>query len=697
MLALRQDLSLIESAKADGGSRIWLLQDFVNNRFFKIGYEEVELLSCLRHQELDFQNVEQLIETLKRSLGGKWSDERVTNFLLFLKQNNLLTASGLEARSALMRQREHLQPGVFKKVLRNYLFMRFHVLDPNSILDRIVPLLNFVFSPIFWALIGVNTLVGLYLTSRQFDYFLSSFVGYLNFEGLLIAGIAIAFAKVLHELGHAIVARKLGCSVNSMGFALLIFWPVLFTDTTDSWRLKSHRQRALIGAAGVIVELALASVCLTLWNLVDEGYLKSALFVLATTTWILTLAINLNPLMRFDGYFVLSDILKVENLQGRSFALANWQLREWLFGFSLEPPEKPRIGLVIFAFATWVYRFFLFLGIALIIYNYFFKLLGIVLVSLQLFNSLVKPIFKELKFWWQHKSHARLWPNTVLSFGALLLLLAWLVVPSDRTLTLPAFWQSADTKVFFLQQPGLLVGYINEDGRGVQQGDVLATFSFPDVEFQLGQLNRDKTLLQAQLAGSGVSSSGLQSRATLAAQLQATLGRIKELEGMLDEQSIIAPFDGVIRSINTELSINQWIAPGEALFTLVNPNHQEIVAFLSEQDFTNIQLGDLGRYYSDGGQLTPVWSELMRIDSFPVDTLEQLYVASNYGGDLPVRDSANGTLIPQSSTYRLYFEPQGELPVRISRGSMKVRIESSAPIWRYLRNITNLWRRESGF
>ena len=697
MLALRQDLSLEESATLEDGGRVWLLQDFANNRYFKIGFEEVELLSTLRNRKLDFQQSDALVESLADSLGDKWSLERVTNFLTFLRQNNLLTASGLEARAGLMRQREHLQPGPFKKVLRNYLFMRFHVLDPNSILDTILPLLGFFFSPLFWIFIGLNTLVGVYLTSRQLDYFLASFVGYLNFEGLLIAGVAIAFAKILHELGHAIVARRFGCSVNSMGFAVLIFWPVLFTDTTSSWGLKSPGRRALIGAAGVIVELTLASVCLTLWNITDEGSLKSALFVLATTTWILTLVINLNPLMRFDGYFVLSDLLKVENLQGRSFALANWQLREWLFGYGFPSPERPRMGLILFAFATWIYRFFLFLGIALIIYNYFFKLLGIILVTVQIVNSLFKPIFKELKFWWENRSKARWIPNTTISLGVLFLACVWLVLPSDRTLQLPAYWQSSDTQMFFVKQPGLILDYVSEDGAEVLEGDVLARMSFPDVEFQLAQFNRDKNLLQAQLAGSGVSTDGLSSRASLAAQLQGTLGRIQELEGILKDQVIIAPFSGVLRSINRELSPNQWLAPGEALFTLVNPKRQEIVAFLSEQEYSEISIGQIGRYYSDGGQLGPVLSQLVAIDSFPVDTLEQLYVASSYGGGLQVRDSASGRLMPQASTYRLYFEPQADAPVRISRGSVRVSVESSAPISRYLRNVLNLWRKESGF
>lgn len=697
MLTLRQDLDLTESARSEDGGRIWLLQDVINNRYFKLGFDEVKLLAKLRRLRLDFQKLDDSANELNKSLGSNWSIERITDFLLFLKQNNLLTANGLESRAALVRQREHLQPGFFKKMLRSYLFLRFHVLNPNKMLDLIMPYLSWFFSPVFWLILAANTAIAVYLTSRQLDYFLSSFIGYFNIQGLVISGVAIAFAKVLHEMGHAVVARRYGCSVNSMGFALLIFWPVLFTDTTDSWRLKDPKQRALIGSAGVLTELVLASICLMLWNFVDEGNLKSALFILATTTWILTLAINLNPLMRFDGYFVLSDLLGVENLQGRSFAMASWKMREWLFGYQFEPPEKPRMGLILFAYATWVYRFLLYLGIALIIYSYFFKLLGMVLVTVQLFNSLLKPLVKELKFWWANRARARWFPNTAISFSLLTLLLLWLLVPTQRQLTLPAYWHSSDSQVFYAQQSGRLLDFIQEDSTEVQMGDVLVRMQYPDVEFQHQQQARDVKLIEAQLAGSGIASNSSLSRGSLVAQLQAGRKRIQELDSILSDQVLAAPFDGLIRSVNRDLSSNQWVAAGERLLTLVNPDEQEIVAYISEQDYRNLEIGQIGSFYSDGGQIAPAQVELIAIDSLPVDSLDQLYAASTYGGGLSVRDSGDGSLLPQTSTYRLHFLPTAKMPDRITRGSVIVSSKASSPLARYVRNGLNIWRRESGF
>lgn len=122
----------------------------------------------------------------------------------------------------------------------------------------------------------------------------------------------------------------------------------------------------------------------------------------------MTLAINLNPFMRFDGYYLLSDWLEVENLQDRAFARGKWWLREKLFGLGDPPPEpfgEPLgKGLLVYAFGTWIYRFFLFLGIAVLVYAYFFKVLGIFLFLVEILWFIGLPIWRELQAWWKRKT-----------------------------------------------------------------------------------------------------------------------------------------------------------------------------------------------------------------------------------------------------------------------------------------------------
>ena len=154
----------------------------------------------------------------------------------------------------------------------------------------------------------------------------------------------------------------------------------MYTDTTDAWRLRNHKERLLINFAGILTELHLALIATFIWGILPEGGMKSVMFFIATTSWISSLLINVSPFMRFDGYYVFADWLKAENLQPRSFALARWQVRDTLFGLNHSPPEElnpsRRWLFIIYAWSTWIYRFFLFIGIALLVYHFAFKFLN---------------------------------------------------------------------------------------------------------------------------------------------------------------------------------------------------------------------------------------------------------------------------------------------------------------------------------
>jgi putative peptide zinc metalloprotease protein len=262
-------------------------------------------------------------------------------------------------------------------------------------------------------LIGV---AGLYLVSRQWDVFSSTFQHFFSLEGAATYAVALVVVKSAHELGHAFTAVRYGCRVPSMGICFLVMFPVLYTDVTDAWRLKSRKERLLIGGAGVTVELMLACLATFAWPFLAEGPVKSLAFSIATVGWVLSLAINLNPLMRFDGYYLFADALGIDNLQPRAFALGRWRMREMLFGSGVQPPERldaklTRI-LVGFAWAVWIYRLILFTGIAVLVYYMTFKILGLILFAVEIIYFIAKPIAGELAYWWRERGSLAAAPRT---------------------------------------------------------------------------------------------------------------------------------------------------------------------------------------------------------------------------------------------------------------------------------------------
>lgn len=395
---LREDLRLHEGPDADDGSPTWVLEDPARDQFFQLGVLQAE---CLKRWHLGTAKAVAAAvgkETLLRPTA-----ETVENFAKFLMRMSLTREAGTSARLAEQMKRKPKQT-LWKFFLHHYLFFRIPLVAPDAFLRRTLPWVERLFftKTFLWATLTALVLA-LYLIGRQWDAFTHTFSHFFSWEGAVMASLTIACTKVIHELAHAYTAEHFGCRIPHMGIAFMVMMPLLYTDTSAAWRLKSKRQRMAVCAAGVLGELALGVWAALAWSFLPEGGLKSAAFMLATTTWIMTLAINSSPFMRFDGYYLLSDWLGVANLHQRSFALAKWRMRELLFGFGEKKPEsfepwKER-ALIIYAWATWLYRFFLFCGIALLVYHAFFKLLGIFLFCVEVSVFVMLPILRELKEW----------------------------------------------------------------------------------------------------------------------------------------------------------------------------------------------------------------------------------------------------------------------------------------------------------
>ena len=187
---------------------------------------------------------------------------------------------------------------------------------------------------------GTIGVVGLFLVGRQWDAFVSTFLHFFNWRGAVMYGAVLCLVKVVHELGHAYTATRFGCRVPTIGVAFMVMVPVLYSDVSDSYRLSSKRKRVAIAAAGVVAELGLAAVATVLWAFLPDGPLRSMAFVVATSSWIMSLTVNLNPLMRFDGYYLLADGLGLPNLQDRACAFGQWKLRQLLFGAGSPQPGR---------------------------------------------------------------------------------------------------------------------------------------------------------------------------------------------------------------------------------------------------------------------------------------------------------------------------------------------------------------------
>ena len=700
---LREDLILSQGPMAKNGTPTWTIHDPASHRFFRIGWQTFEILS-----RWPLGTASSIAEAVTDQTTLTPHAEDVEAVHRYMAHAMLLQVTGRTGLDFLAQKARATQTHWGKRLLHNYLFFRIPLLHPDPFLTRFLPWIRWSFSRGFLAVVLLSTLVGLLLILRQWDYFTTTLVHSLAAGDILPYGIALVLSKSLHELGHAFTAKRFGCRVPVMGIAILLLWPVLFTETSDAWKLPSRRQRLAVGAAGVLAELALAAIATLAWYFLDDGPARNAAFFLASVTWVLTLIINLNPLMRFDGYYLLSDLLETVNLQERSFALARWRLREMLFALREPPPEQlptqQRRFLILFALATWIYRFFLFLSIALLVYQFFFKILGLFLFVVEIYWFLVRPIVGEISFWIRKLSkpsegiHPHINGHTLVTGMLLLTFLTTLFLPWIHTIEVPATLRAVRHTHIFVPQAARLETPLPRIGQQVKAGDLLARLHVPILKYQEARIRREIEQLRWQISASRQNKELREQRQSLQEQQVA---RFSALKATLKEQSrliITAPFKAVIVNRLDTVNPGEWMADGEALLSLVDPIEQVVEAFVAG-DYPSIDPHAEATFYPENPDALPIPCRLLTLDRVNIQRLQHAELASRYGGPILVREEHTEALIPREAYFRITLTPQTTPPplTQIVRGTATITIPPESPGRRLWQLLSSLLLRESGF
>jgi putative peptide zinc metalloprotease protein len=437
----------------------------------------------------------------------------------------------------------------------------------------------------------------------------------------------------------------------------MVMVPMLYSDTSDAWTLTSRRQRAAIGAAGMIVECALAALAIFAWNFLDDGVARSLVFIVASTSLMVGVAINLSPLMRFDGYYVLSDWLGLPNLQDRAFAFGRWQLRRLLFGLERPMPEPvnaaQRRFLICFAWGVWAYRFMLFLGLALMVYHYFFKLLGLILFAIEIGWFIVLPMVGELKIWWTLRGEIAERRRGWLSAGVLACILALLFVPWSDRISLPAVLESTPHATVYAPAPGRIVELSVKEGQQVKEGDRLVVLESPMLEKDMALTRKRIEVERLRGQRQFVDREKLTKHQVTLETLKAHLS---QLEGLLQQQqnlSLTAPIAGVVTDQAEALHVGQWINKEMALAYVIDPAGEELHALAPETDVGYLRVGQSARFIPEGSDRPSVEAQIAEIRDIDERSFTVPYLFSLYGGEVPVREDANHRLKPDTSVYRV--------------------------------------------
>ncbi len=618
--------------------------------------------------------------------------EDVIGFQQFLKHNRLVQ----QARPA------NGSRSLWKWLLDNYLFIRIPLVRPMRLLRAMQPWTEWIFTRWFALATALAAIVGIALAARQLDAVEANLRGALTWDGITGFAGALIVSKLLHELGHAMVSTRNGVRVGHMGVAMLVMWPMPYTDTGESWKLEKSTSRLAIASAGIATELVLAAWATLLWSFAPEGQFKNALFFLATTAWVLTLAVNASPFMRFDGYFILADFLDFPGLHERAGLWAKRFVRKLAIGIEDPTPEVlPKNFsrfLTVFALLTWVYRLALFLGIALVVYHAFFKALGVALFIVEISVFVFRPILSEMKVWWRRRAEAsatklRIW------IAILFVVAVGVLVPWSGSVSAPGVMRAGSEHPVFSPYAARLEKIHLTNGTQVKAGDVIAELSAP------GQsLERDKAnalagaYAQAARGSLGVEDSGA-ARSVLAQRFSDRWqAEIVARNAELARLRLVATQPGELRDVDVTLQPGTWVGTSTPIAWVIDPTHWRVEALVNERERSRLQAGGSAAVYTPGTS-EPVRGRIVSIDTQAVTRLPHLLFAQPHGGPVVLNPGTPATqLRPAEALYRVTVE--GAEPFNatsVKRVSVHFDATRVSPARQWIDNAVSIFIQQAGF
>lgn len=591
--ALRPDLRIHRWDDADDGGPRFLVHDPVTNSL-----DQVEWPECLILRELTRPaTAEGIARRLGVQMAPRPAVRDVEAYILSLG------ARGWLRGPEFWRPPRGEGGGWWNWLIAHYLYFRVHLWNPDAFLDRTVGLARkLAWPPLLWIWFGLFCL-GVYLWLPRWEEFFFEARRLADWRRLAWMLPVIVMVKAAHELAHAYAAKAGGAAVNSLGVAVILLLPMPYANVTDAWRLN-RRGRFRVAAAGVGLELLVAGLALLGWSLSPPGPGRNACLVLSTGAILSTLATNLNPGMRFDGYFLLSNLIGVENLRARSIGYLVRGWRRLFFGISSPEPERAlsgakRLGLLFYAVYAWLYRVAVCVGIAILVYRSFPKAIGLALFAVEGWVFLARPLLMEAAA--LARLGKRMTPRAVLPLllaaGAAL----WCALPLPRRAALPAVARPAEAAAVRAARSGVLAGVRAEEGGEVAAGEVLAVVDSPESDAEARRrawLEEESRLAEA---ASWVDEARRRNLPTARARTAARASLVSALRFRVDQEAVKSPLTGRIAVWESWLRPGASVRRGQILGWVEGGGVPAAVGLVDAALAGRLEAGSPARFFPDDG------------------------------------------------------------------------------------------------
>ncbi|NWK55879.1 peptidase M50 [Verrucomicrobiaceae bacterium N1E253] len=638
------------------GEPWYVVCDKLGHRFFRVRPAAYRFICYLEDASSVEEAWERALEIDPHDAPGQGE---VVQLLSQLYQSGLLRsdqAADIDAlEDAKMREDKQKQKQRFSSLL----FLKIRLFNPDPFLRKTLSLFAWLFTPVgalLWTLVFIWGALALIENWSEFADTSRSILGWSNLPYLYLS---LIITKVLHEFGHAYACRRYGREVPEMGIMLLVFNPLPYVDASSCYAFARKYQRVIVGIAGMAVELFVAAIAVKVWAEGADGIMTRVAYNVAITASVGALLFNLNPLLRFDGYHILCDLLETPNLQGRSQSLMGWWVNKKIFKIDPGPipttSRREQVGFTCYFFASWVYRFLLMIGI-LIFVSKQFMILGMILALIFCVVWVFLPPFKGFKYLF---FSPKLMNRRMRAIGIVTCFLAVVFAflaffPMPYSFRSEGIVKSADFQHVYTSSPGRIAKLVTPSGTMVEAGQVLVQLTNQELEHE-GELIRIERERAQLLMHQDRSEQGTQ-LAGLKAFLKALDSRQAALNAQLESLVVRAPIAG--RWISDQLhEVTGSVVPrGQTLGIVRAETGYVFTAVVHQRDAGRFSLVDseLKIYGQEGETL-----KLTEIEAIPAgqDDLPSAALGVAGGGSAGVAPDQQGG----GSATETYFQVRGKI------------------------------------
>ncbi|MDG2104316.1 MAG: HlyD family efflux transporter periplasmic adaptor subunit [Pirellulaceae bacterium] len=603
------------------GQVFWVIKEPVGLSYYRFPEDSYFVM-----QQLDGQHN---LEQIEAAYNAEFSPRRLTidklqSFIGSLHKAGLLQAVSTGQGQELLKRRQKLRRQKLFSQWGNVLALRFRGIDPERILNNMNPSFGWIFSApavCFVMFCGFLALMSIFVNWELFLSRLPTFNQFFDPISWVLLGVVLAFTKVLHEFGHGLSCKRFGGECHEMGFMLLVLTPCLYCNVSDSWTLPNKWHRAAIGAAGIYIELILATIATAVWWHTAPGMLNQLALQMMTICSVSTVLFNGNPLLRFDGYYILADVMEVPNLQQKSTQALTNLCKKHLLGIEnvneQMMPTRNMPMFALYAIASIIYRWFIVIVILVFLNKLFepygLQVLGQMIAAMSLGTLIGMPLYKLYKFLKNPGQRYQIKMKRALISGAVITTVVGIVlsIPLPYHVYCDFTVRGKGSENVYVQTPGSVKAVLVTTDQAVEEGQQIIQLENLQLQENLVEIQSQLLVLEAQartLELRAFRNTALNEQLViLQSQIQGEKKREADMLQRIERLTLKAPRQGFLMPVveqqsgETEMSLPMaafesknyegWLPASMPVCAVGDPDQLEAVMAIPEERVSFIQAG----------------------------------------------------------------------------------------------------------